>query len=296
MAGLGTLAFGAALGALLVVAYDLNTPQAPSPMLHSATSNASTESSSIDSGSFLAISRIELLTNQLNASIEQAYELESRVMELSARVAKLENTLAISPPDHEPGTEETTANPNPAIGPTSPKPASDNLRISTLVDAGLDEQLAADILRRRGEMEMKRLELRDQAIRDGSFGSREYSQALQKLNPNSTALRQEIGDEAYDRYLYATKQSNRILVTSVIQGSPAEQADIRQGDIILSYDNARLFSWSELTKATTQGELGEYVAASIQRDGVMINLWLPRGPLGVRLGSTRGDPNRNMSY
>lgn len=294
MAGLGTLAFGAALGALLVVVYDLNTPQAPSPMLQSATSNASTESSSIDSGSFLASSRIELLTNQLNASIEQAYELEGRVMELSARVAKLENTLAISPPDHAPGAEETTA--KPAIGATSPKPAFDNLRISTLVEAGLDEQLAADILRRRGEMEMKKLELRDQAIRDGSFGSRAYSQALQKLNPNSTALRQEIGDEAYDRYLYATKQSNRIVVTSVIQGSPAEQADIRQGDIILSYDNARLFSWSELSKATTQGELGEYVAASIQRDGLIINLWLPRGPLGVRLGATRGDPNRNMSY
>ncbi|MEN8168384.1 MAG: PDZ domain-containing protein, partial [Pseudomonadota bacterium] len=290
MAGLGTLAFGAALGALLVVAYDLNTPHTPSPMLQSTTPNATTESSSIDSGAFLASSRIELLTNQLNASIEQAYELESRVMELSARVAELENTLAISPPDHESGAEETTA--NPAIESTSSKPVSDNLRISTLVEAGIDEQLAADILRRRGEMEMKRLELRDQAIRDGSFGSKRYSQALQKLHPNATALRQEIGDEAYDRYLYATKQSNRIVVTSVIQGSPAEQADIRQGDVILSYDNARLFSWSELTKATTQGELGEYVAASVQRDGVIINLWLPRGPLGVRLGSTRGDPNR----
>jgi S1-C subfamily serine protease len=73
-------------------------------------------------------------------------------------------------------------------------------------------------------------------------------------------------------------------------GSPAEQAGIETGDVILSYGDRQLFNWSELQDATTRGERGEYVNVTVLREGQMLNLWLPRGPLGVRLGSTRVKP------
>ena len=65
---------------------------------------------------------------------------------------------------------------------------------------------------------------------------------------------------------------------------------MRDGDLILSYGDQQLFDWGELKAATTEGERGEYVNVTIMRNGELMNLWVPRGPLGVRLGSMRVKP------
>ncbi|MGB5602311.1 MAG: PDZ domain-containing protein, partial [Gammaproteobacteria bacterium] len=134
------------------------------------------------------------------------------------------------------------------------------------------------------------LELRDRAIREGYLGTSRYSRELNALLEQDVSLREEVGDDAYDRYLYATGQSNRVNITSVMPGSPAEQAGIKSGDVVLSYADSQLFNWSELQAATTDGERGEYVNVTVLRNGQRVNLWLPRGPLGVRLSSLRLQP------
>ena len=63
-----------------------------------------------------------------------------------------------------------------------------------------------------------------------------------------------------------------------------------EGDIVLNYAQETMFDWNELKSATSEGELGEYVNVNVLRDGETVSLWVPRGPLGVRLGSARVEP------
>ncbi len=159
-----------------------------------------------------------------------------------------------------------------------------------LVKAGIDEELAADIIRRRNEMDMKILELRDRASRDGYLDTERYARELNELREQDIPLRDEIGDEYYDRYLHASGQGNRVKVASVMMGSPAEVSGMKTGDLIFNYDNRRMFNWKELQEATSTGERGEYVNVAVLRNGQLVNLWIPRGPLGVRLSSARVKP------
>jgi len=214
-------------------------------------------------------------------------QLEQQVQQLSTRLAQLEQQLHqqaeqdgdSAPVDHEASDDQ---------------PESDPLNQHNLEDAGVSTELASDIMRRLGEQEYQRLALRDQAIRDGYFRSGRYFRELRELRQKQLSLRDEIGDQAYDRYLYLTGQNNRVAVTSVMAGSPAEQTGIRQGDILLRYNNHDVFSWNEIRQATTRGELGEYVTVDVLRDGQVMNLTLPRGPLGVKLDATRVEPGQQQ--
>ena len=218
---------------------------------------------------------------------QRIIRLEQELITLKQRIQQLEeNVVSVS----DENTSQTEQEKNETDSGTSkPEP----LNKEQLISAGVSESLADDILRRKSEQEYKQLELRDRAIRDGYFRSGQYYKELRELNSNALSLRNEIGDDAYDRYLYQTGQNNRVQVSSVMLGSPAEQTGIQQNDIILSYDNQKVFDWHEVRRVTTKGELGEYVMVDVLRDGQIINLMLPRGPLGVKLDSTRMEPLAN---
>jgi S1-C subfamily serine protease len=119
---------------------------------------------------------------------------------------------------------------------------------------------------------------------------------MRELNKNSPQLRDEFGDDIYDRYLYAMGKHNRVVVASVIPGSAADQAGIREGDMILRYGDGRVFTWPELRKATTEGYRGEYVTLNVQRDQQFLSMLVPRGPLGVRMRSSSSLPLDNLGY
>jgi len=192
---------------------------------------------------------------------------------------------------------ETLITPAAAPEPERKKPRkTGTLTMQTLLEAGIDRTQAEYILRLQGELDLKRLELRDQAIRDGTLGSKEYANAMRELNKNSPQLRDEFGDDIYDRYLYAMGKHNRVVVASVIPGSAADQAGIREGDMILRYGDGRVFTWPELRKATTEGYRGEYVTLNVQRDQQFLSMLVPRGPLGVRMRSSSSLPLDNLGY
>lgn len=159
--------------------------------------------------------------------------------------------------------------------------------LDTLIRGGIDPVMAEDIVRRKNSIELKRLALQDRAIRDGYLNTERYFDELEQINTQDVNLRQELGDDRYDQYLYTSKQNNRIKISSVMLGSAAEQAGIQTGDVVLSYDNIRMFTWSELKNATAEGQLGEYVSISINRNGEIFSFSVPRGPLGTQLGATR---------
>jgi membrane-associated protease RseP (regulator of RpoE activity) len=222
---------------------------------------------------------------------ERIQGLEQQIELLIARIEQLEQQVVIATNE----VEKTAQNGMLAISSktavdTPVSRSSPTLTTENLVNAGIAEQIAADIIRRKNEIDLQMLELRDRAVREGYLGTSRYSSELDTLLERDVSLREEIGDDAYDQYLYTSGQANRVNIASVMLGSPAEQAGIQKGDVILNYDDSKLFNWSELQDATTRGERGEYVNVTVLRDGQLLNLWLPRGPLGVRLSSARVKP------
>ncbi len=153
------------------------------------------------------------------------------------------------------------------------------IRSERLVGAGFTESEAQWILHRESELQMEALQTRYDARRAGEsvdyFGSR--------ANYGS-ALRQELGDAGYERYLEANGRPTQVAISSVFEGSPALAAGLQPGDQIMSYDGRRVFSMDEITALTMQGQAGENVVVDISRDGTLMQLAIPRGPLGVTGG------------
>ncbi len=86
-------------------------------------------------------------------------------------------------------------------------------------------------------------------------------------------------------YLYASGQPNRVAVTSVLESAQAAQAGILPGDLILRYDRERVYNWRDLRTATRSGNLADTVEVEVERDGDTLQLYLLRGPLGIRMDS-----------
>jgi hypothetical protein len=221
---------------------------------------------------------------------ERIQLLEEQVRFLNARIEELEQTMTAAAEQETSGNYGALAVNVTSTADTPVSRQNPMLTTDNLVKAGIDSVLAADIVRRKNAFDLKLLELRDRAAREGYLGSAQYQRELNALMQQNVVLRDEIGDDAYDSYLYATGQQNRVKVASVMIGSPAEQAGLKSGDMILSYNDRQMFSWNELQGATTKGERGEYVNVTIMRKGQLMNVWVPRGPLGVRLGTIRVRP------
>lgn len=161
---------------------------------------------------------------------------------------------------------------------------------NNLSAAGIAPDIADDILRRMGQQKYRRLELQGLIRRADPASRRQYNRELQQLNQKKISLRTELGDDAYDQYLFSSGQNNRVMVSSVMAGSPAESAGFLPGDIILLYDNSKILSWPDIRKATLQGETGSYANVEVLRDGAQMSMMVPTGPLGVELEPTQLDP------
>lgn len=204
--------------------------------------------------------------------------LQEAIMRLDRRVSDLETRLGGASAAADAGSPE--------------RPATAEDRRAVLTGAGVAEDLAADIVWREAQYELDRLELRDLAIREGWFRSDRYREEFARVEREKPDLRAEIGDDAFDRYLFGAGEDNRVRISSVIAGSSAETAGLNPGDLIERYDGNRVFSFTELREATTEGDRGELVPVEIRRaDGRRDQLWLPRGPLGVRMDLIRTDPD-----
>ncbi|HEY5602826.1 MAG TPA: PDZ domain-containing protein [Gammaproteobacteria bacterium] len=152
-----------------------------------------------------------------------------------------------------------------------------------LLDAGIDHAKVSYIKNVFEQSELDRLYIRDQATREGWMGTERFNNAVKEIADRSNALREQLSDNEYDAYLYAAGLSNRVIVESVLSNSPAGIAGIKSGDIILSYDNQRIYNWPDLTSATSQGTVNATVAVNIIRDNQQQLIYVPRGPLGIRL-------------
>ena len=218
-------------------------------------------------------------------------------MEIAMEVAAFTTTQVEGP--QNPVTDlDTAATSFPTVSttasttlPTTSSATSSATMADNLVSAGIDNVTAEDIARRRNLSDLNRLELRDRAIREDYIDTDRYQQEMRELLSDQTSIREEVGDQYYDRYLYLTGRANRIGVASIMEGSAAQSAGVQSGDLIIQYDDQRMYNWNDLQLATTQGQRSESVNLTVQRAGSELMISIPRGPLGVRLNSVRLDPD-----
>lgn len=149
-------------------------------------------------------------------------------------------------------------------------------QVDRLVEAGFPPDQAEWIVQREAELQMERLQARYEAMRgneDQAFFGQRFSQ--------DSALRAELGDADYERYLSANGRSTSVGIGNVVSNSPAQRAGIQPGDEILRYDGERVFSMMDVAGRIMQTEAEGNVVVDIVRDGIPMQLVLPRGPLGV---------------
>jgi S1-C subfamily serine protease len=137
---------------------------------------------------------------------------------------------------------------------------------------------------------MSLLALRNRAVREGWVNDDRYAAEIARFLSPGKDIQQQYGDEVYDRFLYAYGNPNRVRVTEVYAGSAAELVGIEIGDIILSYAATNIYSMADLRSATAQGESGEPVLVVAQRNGLAHYFNVPRGPLGIGMGTLRQLP------
>jgi C-terminal processing protease CtpA/Prc len=160
-----------------------------------------------------------------------------------------------------------------------------------LAAAGLDAETAADIKYRQDDLTMNEMYLRDQATRENWMDSPRFREEMAKIDAQRTSMRDEIGDDdAYDRYLFALGQTNRVRVDDVLAESPAAGVGLQSGDMILRYGDTKLFAPRDLVDQTHRGELGEMVRLEVLRNGQRFEVEVPRGPLGLRVNAIQDVP------
>jgi hypothetical protein len=216
---------------------------------------------------------LDSLRDALAAEREARAALESEVAGLREELQRtaLPTPEVETPKDATAAAEAPTADPHGSIG------VFDDAR---LAEAGVPAREVERLRERYDESRMEELYLDDQAAREGWLRTPRHYAEVQDLRQ---ALREELGDDDYDRLLYAVGKNNRVVVTDVLGDSPAMEAGFASGDVLLRYDGRRIFNVLELKQATTEGRAGDTVPVEVQRGSERLRFYLPRGPLGVTL-------------
>jgi hypothetical protein len=239
--------------------------------------------------------RLELLAAKLAAEADGRHRLEERIDVLATELAALrgsghETPRAVpSKPEPVAAAPATQAAPGNAADPAPVYDASTAME-RALVAAGIDTTTATEIRRRQDGLGLSEIYLRNQAEREGWLDTPDFAAKMAEIEGQRTSIRDEIGDQRYDRYLAALDQPNRVAVNEVLLESPAAAAGLQAGDVVLSYGETRIFAPSELVTATRAGTAGENVRMEILRQGRRFEIQVPRGPLGVSVAASRGDP------
>lgn len=283
------LVVAAALGALTTW---LLTPDGEStgptpPRFAAATQPPSSAGTS--PGSLVA--EIDSLRAIVELEMEKRGELEQEVAFLREVVAELSG---------EPGLDGARGSGAPASaaegpgdaqpvakGPAAAAPPPPSFDREGLLAAGVHGADIEALYQRWTQLEMDKLYLADEARREGWAGTGRFRRARRELQ---SAVREELGEDAWDQWLYATNQTNRVLVGDVLEASPGQRAGLRPGDQIVRYAGLRVHSVRDVRRLTAEGVVGEQVRVELLRGGNTLSVGVERGPIGVILKEQRRAP------
>ncbi len=224
--------------------------------------------------------------------VRAALALESEMrLRLTEEVERLEDRLPeyADEPSLEPGPkpEAAASHVSDASAHSTAESEKPWFSDSDLLALGMDPREVERIRLRWEQYTMDKLYLADARARDEkpSKGAR-----LRELMEIERAVREDLGEESYDALLWATGSRNRVVLTDVLETSPAAAAGIRKGDEVIRYAGRRVWRPKGLTSFTRTGKRGEIVELQVLRDGELLRFFLARGPLGVRPSRQKRPP------
>lgn len=230
--------------------------------------------------------RLRQLEARLAAESAERQRLQQRLDEVNARLAARADAHApaavAAAPVEDPPTD---------VPPSAPPVDYSKSELErALMAGGLDANRAADLKRRNDALAMQEMYLRDQATREEWLDTPRFQEEMAALAEQRVSIRDELGEDGYDRYLFALGQTNRVRVNDVMADSPAADAGLLFGDLILQYGDQRIFVPDELVEQTRTGEPGEMVPLLIVRQRKLLTIEVPRGPLGLRIDAAQDKP------
>ncbi len=267
-AGVGLLAGIAVAGLVMNARHDAVMPEAAAP---AGPLNA-------DAGADDRLARLEQVVREER---EARLALEDTLAMLFDEIERLESTENRITPDADARSEEREV-PSRQSRPRGPRDEAAWMRnyaeqrIARLVEGGFSEEAARRILEQESEAAFLSMQKLWEAQRSGQ----DVNMFDRSVNPQAL-LRDELGDAAYARYLEAQGMPTSVRVTQVLSGSPANNAGLQPGDELVSYNGERVFNVGDLRELTMQGEPGQDVVIEVDRDGVRMQLTVPRGPMGI---------------
>ncbi len=149
-------------------------------------------------------------------------------------------------------------------------------RVTQLVESGFSEDEALHLLKLESDAAFEVMQTVYEAQRKGET----INFVTHSLDAQSL-LRTKVGDAEYERFLIAQGQRTNVQISNILDNSPGSKAGLRPGDEIVSYNGERTFSMSGLRKLTMGGEPGEAAIIEIDRDGVRMQMSIPRGLIGM---------------
>jgi len=225
---------------------------------------------------------VESLIRILDEEISERRVLAEQLEEMRSEITELRQLLGI-PQVFSTDTSSTVSRQQDA--------QVDQTTEGRLAASGFTPQQIETLQRREAEALMQRIDVDDRARREGWVDTPRYFDELNSIGSGADTVRSDLGDDAYSRYLFARGRPNRITIGTVIETSPAQLAGFQPGDVIRSYGGERVFSAQQLTKLRSTGAKGMPVAVEIIRDGELMQISIPRGPMGVQTRPDVIDPN-----
>ena len=271
-----TLVIGVAIGTQFNLGGDQSQPVAEKPLPIDQQSTPNSEMTATD---------LMSIRQQFQREAAARQKLENQVAQLSEQLKDIEQQLFIvgQPANNAPAEVERTSE--------TVRQDGEWFKEQALVDIGMEASQARMLKDFFEQQELQQLYLRDQSIRE-AWDRDKRREAFQALADETSAFLEQLDDDDYDAYLYASGQPNRVEISSVLNNAQAGAAGIEAGDHVLRYDNQRIYSGFELRQATSSGNIGDTVAVEIERDGNILEFYLERGPLGVRMDSVSVKPRR----
>jgi S1-C subfamily serine protease len=166
----------------------------------------------------------------------------------------------------------------------SPALAEDSQRgqVERLLAAGFAPDRAEWIAQRTAELRMAQLQAQYDSAREG----KPFDPTV--VLAGERTLRSDLGDADYERYLQALDRPTSVPVRDVLASSPGQRAGLQPGDEVVAYDGKRVFDFRELNALTLEGNAGESVVVQVRRNDQVLDLVMPRGPIGIFGGGFRG--------
>jgi len=228
-----------------------------------------------------------------------AAELEVRLANLELGQRRLVDELAAIRTQAQSGVAgESSASADSTAGVDQPVPqvnpaTAGVASVQSLTAAGIDPVNAQAMIERLDELALARLQADYQVRRENGNGEAARQARLDRraIPRDSETIRAEFGDEAYDQYLYSLNQPNRVQVASVLGDSSAQIAGVQDGDFLRSLDGEPLFNVRDLTRRISEGDTERTYSLLVERDGEVIETWVPGGPLGVRVSGSVAEPD-----